>query len=145
MTEGARTLHCRIVNAERSIFDGQASFVSMRGTLGELGILPGHTPLITALAPGTVGIRTPDGEEESFYVSGGVAQVLPQGVTLLADCVQRAEELDEQRIEQAQQEAQHELHGGTAGGSVDYAQALIKLAEATAQLRLLRDARKDRR
>ena len=89
------TMHCDIVSAEKAIFSGAITMVSLRGSIGELGILPGHAPLLTGIRPGPVQLRLENGEEEVFYASGGFLEVQPGMVTILADTASRAEDIDE--------------------------------------------------
>ena len=108
--------------------------------LGEVGIAPGHTPLVTRLAPGEVRVRQENGEEEGFYVSGGMLEVQPKVVTVLSDTAMRAEDLDEAAVLKAREEAERQLHDRDA--KIDYATALAKNAEAVAQLQAIRRMRK---
>ena len=96
------TIQCEIVSAEESLFSGSITSLSVRGTIGELGITPGHAPLLTGIAPGAVALRLEDGSEEIFFASGGYLEVQPGFVTLLADTALRAEDLDEAQAEEAQ-------------------------------------------
>ena len=89
------TIHCDIVSAETEIFSGQVTMISATGTIGELGIMPGHAPLLTGIRPGPVQLRLENGEEEVFFASGGFLEVQPGVVTILADTAARAEDLDE--------------------------------------------------
>ena len=108
--------------------------------LGEVGIAPGHTPLVTQLAPGEVRVKQVDGDEEGFYVSGGMLEVQPDVVTVLSDTAMRAEDLDEAAVLKAREEAERQLHDREA--EMDYATALAKNAEVAAQLQAIRRLRK---
>ena len=94
-----------VVSAEEAIFSGDAAFVALPGQEGELGILPGHVPLITRIRPGAVRIKTPDGKEENVFVAGGILEVQPDRVTVLADTAIRSKDLDEAKAKQALEEA----------------------------------------
>src|SRR3954454_8406328 len=101
------TIHVDVVSAEESIFSGEASFVALPGEMGELGIYPRHTPLITRIRPGVVRIRRADnGEEEFVFVAGGILEVQPNGVTVLADTAIRGKDLDEARATEAKKDAE---------------------------------------
>lgn len=138
--EGRKTLRCSIVNAERAIHDGEAVFVGMRSVLGELGVMPGHAPLLAKLAPGPVEVRAPDGGTEAYFISGGLVQVMPREVCVLADIVERADEIDEARAERARDEARQKL--AVSAGDLDYAEVMMQLERATARLQALRLRRK---
>ena len=131
----ATTVQCEIVSAEDEIFSGEIQFVSVTGSLGELGIYPGHTPLLTELKPGPVELRKQNGEHEIFYVSGGFFEVQPSKVIVLADTALRADDLDEAAAEQAKQEAEKTI--GDNASQIEFATAAAQLAEATAQIRTL--------
>ncbi len=135
------TIRCDIVSAEAEIFSGDATMVVATGELGELGITPRHAPLITRLKPGHVDVVTANGERQQFYVSGGILEVQPQVVTVLADTAARAADLDEAAAQQAKREAQDALANRT--DAVDIAEAQAKLAEAMAQLQALERLRKN--
>ena len=113
------------------------------GVAGELGILPRHAPLLTRIKPGVLKINLPDGGEELLYVSGGVLEVQPEKVTVLADIAERGDDLDEQRAEEARREAEDKLASGASG--LDYAKAQAELAQAAAQLQAIRRLRKQAR
>ena len=136
----AMTMHCDIVSAERSIFSGLVEMVVAAGSLGDLGIAPGHAPLLTALIPGPVRIVMPGGEEEVFYVSGGFLEVQRGIVTLLADTALRAGDVDEAAALEAKEEAERAMANQEA--DFEYGRAAAQLAEAAAQLRALRQMRK---
>lgn len=129
------TFRCDIVSAEAEIFHGEATMVVASGMEGELGIAPHHAPLITRLKPGIVEVIKADGERLPLYVSGGVIEVQPQVVTVLADTAARAEDLDEAAAQAAKQEAEAALADRT--GVVEVAEQQAKLAEALAQLQAL--------
>ena len=132
----AMTMHCDIVSAEKSIFSGLVEMVVAAGSLGDLGISPGHAPLLTALIPGPVKLILQNGEEEVFYVSGGFLEVQRGIVTLLSDTALRADDLDEAAAQQAVEDAEKAI--ANQGAEFDYSTAAAQLAEAAAQLRTLR-------
>jgi len=134
------TIHVDIVSAEREIYSGEAEMVFAPALLGEMGIAPGHTPLVTQLGPGEVRVKTPEGTEEAFYVSGGMLEVQPKVVTVLSDTAQRAEDLDEAAVLKAKEEAEKVIHEHDA--KIDYAAALAEHAELAAQLRAIQRLRK---
>ena len=131
----AMTIHCDIVSAEKSIFSGLVEMVVAAGSLGDLGIAPGHSPLLTALIPGPVKLILQNGEEEVFYVSGGFLEVQRGVVTLLSDTAIRADDLDEAAAQQAVEDAEKAI--ANQGAEFDYSTAAAQLAEAAAQLRAL--------
>jgi F-type H+-transporting ATPase subunit epsilon len=134
------TIELDIVSAEASIFNGKVTFVSVTGAVGEIGIHPGHSPLLTSLKPGQIRATLPDGKEEVFYMSGGMLEVQPTMVSVLADSALRADDLDEAAAQAAKLHAEKILQEKTDG--MEYSRALAELAEAAAQLRaisLLRD------
>ena len=132
----AFTMHCDIVSAEKSIFSGLVEMVVAAGSLGNLGISPGHAPLLTSLIPGPVRLIKQGGEEEVFYVSGGFLEVQRNVVTLLTDTALRADDVDEAAAIQAMEDAEKAMADQSA--EMDYGAAASQLAEATAQLRALR-------
>lgn len=136
----AMTVHLDVVSAEDKIFSGRVETIQVTGSEGELGIHPGHAPLITALRPGMVRLVKQFGEEEVIYIAGGVLEVQPGNVTVLADVAVRAEDLDEQAATEAKLRA--EEHIANPSADFDYAEAAIELAEAIAQLRLIKKLRK---
>ncbi len=136
----AATFLCHVVSAEEEIYSGQVQMISATGTLGELGILAGHTPLLSPLIPGPVVIRNADNEEEVIYVSGGTIEVQPKEVIILADTAIRAHDVDEAAALEAQKQAEHALHNQST--EVNYSTALLQLVEATAQLRTLQAMKK---
>jgi len=134
------TIRVDIVSAEAEIFSGEATMVVATGDQGELGITPRHAPLITRLKPGHVDVLLEGGERQQFYVSGGILEVQPQVVTVLADTASRAADLDEAAALRAKKEAEDALHNRTE--ELDVAQAQARLAEAMAQLQALERLRK---
>ncbi|MCG8275536.1 F0F1 ATP synthase subunit epsilon [Stenotrophomonas sp. NLF4-10] len=135
------TIRCDIVSAEQQIFSGEATLVVATGELGELGIAPKHAPLITRLKPGKVVVTTPVGEQLDFAISGGILEVQPQVVTVLADTAIRATDIDEAAVRKAKEEAERVLaHRGEA---MELAEAQQKLAEITAQLQALERLRRN--
>ena len=134
------TIHVDIVSAEHEIFSGEAEMIFAPAQLGEMGIAPGHTPLVTQLGPGEVRVKHVGGEEEGFYVSGGLLEVQPKLVTVLSDTAVRAEDLDEAAVLKAKEEAERQLHDREA--SKDYATALAENAELAAQLQAIQRLRK---
>lgn len=130
------TMHCDIVSAERSIFSGRIEMLIAAGSLGDLGITPGHAPLLTGLIPGPVRLIMDGGDEEVFYVSGGFLEVQRGVVTLLADTATRADDVDEAAAQEAVEDAQRAI--ANQGAEFEYGSAAAQLAEATAQLRALR-------
>ncbi len=137
----ASTLRCDIVSAEEEIFRGDVQMVVATGEMGELGIAPRHAPLITRLKPGQVRVTLANGEEQSFYVSGGILEVQPQVVTVLTDTAIRAADLDEAKAQEAKAEAERIL--ANRGEAMEIAEAQAKLAEAMAQLQALERLRKN--
>jgi F-type H+-transporting ATPase subunit epsilon len=137
----AMTVHVDVVSAEASIFSGLAEFIVVPGEMGELGIFPRHTALMTRIKPGSVRIKRPDQEqEELFYVSGGMLEIQPTVVTILADTAIRAGDLDEARAQQAKQKAEEELKN--RGSDIDYALAKAELAEQVAKIATIEELRK---
>jgi F-type H+-transporting ATPase subunit epsilon len=136
----AMTAHCDIVSAEESIFSGRVEMVIAVGSLGDLGILPGHTPLLTQLKPGPVRIVKQGGDEEIYYCSGGILEVQPSTVTILADTVLRADDIDQAAAEEARKRAAEALQDQK--DQIDYANAAAQLAESVAQIRTLDAIRK---
>lgn len=136
----AMTMHLDIVSVEEQIFSGRAEVVTATGELGELGIYPGHTPLLTSLKPGIVRAKLQDDKEEIIYISGGMLEVQPTVVTVLADTAARAADLDEAAALEAKEHAEKLLENKLA--DVEYSQAIAELAEAAAQLRVIRQLRK---
>jgi len=135
----AMTMHVDIVSAESEIFSGKAEMVFAPGVMGELGILARHTPVLTFLRPGEVRVKKPDGEEEFFYVSGGILEVQPHVVTVLSDTAARARDLDEAAALEAKQRAEQALKDRTS--AMEFAEAERELAEAVAQLKAIQRIR----
>ena len=136
----ASTIRCDIVSAEQEIFHGEATLIVATGEMGELGIAPKHAPLITRLKPGKVVVTTPAGEHLDFAISGGILEVQPQLVTVLADTAVRAQDIDEAAVRAAKEEAERILAG--RGEAMEVAEAQAKLVEATVQLQALERLRK---
>ncbi len=137
------TIHVDIVSAETSIYSGPAEMVFAPAVMGELGIAPRHTPLLTRLKPGAVRIQVPSGDEESVFISGGMLEIQPHVVTVLADTAVRAHDLDEASALEAKQRAEKAL--ADRKSDIDYAKAQAELAEAVAQLQAIAALRKKRR
>ena len=129
------TLQCNVVSAKETIYSGEISMLIATGVEGEVGILPGHIPFITLLKPGTMQIKTSSGNDEMVYVSGGVLEVQPHLVTVLADTAVRANDLDEAKILEARRYAEQTLQNQKA--DIDTSAALAALAESLAQLQTL--------
>ena len=136
----SKTIRCDIVSAHEEIYSGEASMIFATGVVGELGISPLHAPLITQLKPGPVRVQQPDGEEVFFFVGGGILEVQPHIITILADTAVRADDLDEAAAVSAKEEAERELQDRT--GDMEVAEAQAKLADAIAQLQALERLRK---
>ncbi|MFJ2995039.1 F0F1 ATP synthase subunit epsilon [Pandoraea sp. NPDC087047] len=126
------TIHVDVVSAEEEIFSGKARFVALPGEAGELGILPGHTPLITRIKPGAVRIEDEAGNEDFVFVAGGILEVQPDTVTVLADTAIRGKDLDEAKASEAKRRAEEALSNKES--NIEYATAQAELAEAMAQL-----------
>ncbi len=139
----AMTIHCDIVSAEEEIFSGRVTMVSATGAIGELGIMPGHAPLLTGIRPGPIRLKMDNGEEEVFFASGGFLEVQPGVVTVLADTALRAEDIDEAAAAEAQQAAEKLLSEQSA--DVEFSAAAAALAEAMARQRTLAELKKRRR
>jgi ATP synthase, F1 epsilon subunit (delta in mitochondria) len=135
------TIRCDIVSAEHEIYHGDATLVVATGELGELGIAPKHAPLITRLKPGKVVVTAASGEQLDFAISGGILEVQPQVVTILADTAIRAQDIDEASVRKAKEDAERML--ANRGEGMDVAEAQAKLAEVTAQLQALERLRKN--
>lgn len=134
------TVHCDIVSAEEKIFSGLVEMVIAAGSLGDLGITPGHAPLLTELKPGPVRLILDNGEEEIFYASGGFLEVQPHLVTILADTALRAHDMSEAAALEAKKQAEQMM--ADQSSDIDHAMAAAQLAEAAAQLRTLSRIRK---
>lgn len=135
------TIRCNIVSAEAEIYSGEATLVVATGEIGELGIAPQHAPLITRLKPGKVVVTTPSGEHLDFAISGGMLEVQPEVVTVLADTAVRAQDIDEAAVRAAKEEAERILQG--RGEAMEVAEAQKRLAEVSAQLAALERLRKN--
>ncbi|WP_105902949.1 F0F1 ATP synthase subunit epsilon [Vibrio gangliei] len=138
----AMTFHLDIVSAEKKLFSGTVESFMVTGSEGELGIYPGHTPLLTAIKPGMVRLVKQHGHEEIIYVSGGMVEVQPGTATVLADTAIRGEDLDAAKAEEAKRKAEENIHN--QHGDIDFAQAASDLAKAIAQLRVIELTRKRR-
>ena len=137
----AKTIHLDIVSAEQAIFSGDAEMVFAPAAMGEVGIAPNHSPLITVMRPGEVRVKVPGGgEDESFYVSGGILEVQPHVVTILSDIGLRAHDLDEAKALEAKERAEKAMEGKMA--DMEYAKAEAELVQAIAQLRAIERLRK---
>ena len=140
----ASTIHVEVVSAEESIYSGEAEFVVLPGVMGELGIYPKHTPLITQIKPGTVRIKVPgQAEEQVVFVQGGFLEVQPDVVTVLSDTAIRARDLDEAKALQAKEAAEESMQNKTSKEEI--ARAESELAGALAQLAAIRHLRKGRK
>ena len=135
----ASHFHVDIVSAEREIFSGEADMVFAPAEQGELGITPRHAPLLTRLKPGTVRVQV-GGEEQVFFVSGGILEIQPHMVTVLSDTALRAKDIDEAAAQDAKRKAEESLANQT--GDIDVARAQAELLEAVARLRALEQVRK---
>jgi F-type H+-transporting ATPase subunit epsilon len=136
----SKTFQCDIVSAQNEIWSGQAAQVFATGVSGELGIYPRHTPLITQLKPGPVRVVDEAGEEQFFFCGGGIIEVQPHIVTVLADTAMRGEDIDATAAQKAREEAEREIADRT--GEMEVAEAQAKLSEAIAQLQALERLRK---
>ena len=136
----AMTIHVDVVSAEEMIFSGLAQFVVLPGEAGELGIMPGHMPLMTRIKPGAVRVQMQDGKEELIFVAGGLLEVQPNLVTVLADTAIRGADLDEAKANEAKRLAEEALQ--TAKGDLDLAKAQSELAVMVAQLAAIQRLRK---
>ncbi|MEZ5738954.1 MAG: F0F1 ATP synthase subunit epsilon [Burkholderiaceae bacterium] len=136
----ANTIHVDVVSAEQSIFEGEADFVALPGESGELGIYPQHTPLITRIKPGAVRIKkTGVADEEFVFVAGGILEVQPNRVTVLADTAIRGSDLDEAKAAEAQRAAQEAM--ANAKSDIDFAKAQSEFAVMAAQIAAIRKLR----
>ena len=138
----ADTIHVDVVSAEESIFSGEATFVALPGEMGELGIYPRHTPLITRIKPGSVRIQKAEGGEELVFVAGGILEVQPHLITVLADTAIRGGDLDEAKVNEARKHAEDALKN--AKSQIDMARASSELAVLAAQVAALRRYRDKR-
>ncbi|MCI4439746.1 F0F1 ATP synthase subunit epsilon [Tibeticola sp.] len=133
------TIHVDVVSAEESIFSGEARFVALPGEVGELGIYPRHTPLISRIKAGSVRIELADGREEFIFVAGGILEVQPNRVTVLSDTAVRGKDLDEEKANEARRAAEDALKN--AKSEIELAKAKSELAVMAAQLAALRKYR----
>ena len=138
----AMTIHVDVVSAEEMIFSGLAQFVVLPGEAGELGIMPGHMPLMTRIKPGAVRVQTQEGKEELIFVAGGLLEVQPNLVTVLADTAIRGADLDQAKALEAKKLAEEAMVN--RGSEMDYARAQVEVAEAIAQLAAIDRLRKQR-
>jgi F-type H+-transporting ATPase subunit epsilon len=136
----AATIHVDIVSAEGELFSGPAAAVFAAASQGDIGIYPRHAPLLTLLKPGEVRVQPPEGDEQHFFVGGGVLEVQPSKVTILADTALRAKDIDEAAALAAKQRAEDALR--ERPGHITQAEALAELARAAAQLKLIERLRK---
>ena len=136
-----KTIRCDIVSAHAEVFSGEVAMVFATGVAGELGITPRHAPLITQLKPGPVRVQDANGEEQFFFVGGGIMEVQPHVVTVMADTAMRGDDLDEAAAAAAKAEAERELADRT--GEMEVAEAQAKLLEAVAQLQAMERLRKN--
>ncbi|WP_025871732.1 F0F1 ATP synthase subunit epsilon [Methylobacillus glycogenes] len=137
----ASTIHLDVVSAEESLFSGEAEFVAAPAKLGEVGIYPNHAPLITTIKPGVLRIKVANsGEEQAIYISGGLLEVQPGIITVLADTAIRGRDLDETKAIEAKRAAEEALKNNASG--IDYARAQAELSEALAQLQTIEQLRK---
>ena len=134
------TVQCNIVSADESLFSGSVTMVIATGSLGEMGITPGHAPLLSDLNPGPVRLLKGGGEEEIYYLSGGYIEVQPTSVSILADKAVRAGDIDEAAAAEALKLAEQTISNQSS--EIDYSKAAAQLAEATAQLRTVDKLRK---
>ena len=139
----AMTMHVDIVSAEAEIFSGIAAMVIAPGELGDIGILPRHSPLLSRLKPGEVRVQTPEGQEDSYFISGGVLEIQPHVVTVLADTAVRAEDLDEAAAIEAKRKAEEAM--ADKKSDFDYARARAELIEAAARLETINKLRRHKR
>ncbi len=136
-------IRVEIVSAEEAIWTGSGTMVFAPAEMGEVGIAPHHAPMITRLKPGEVRVQTQNGEEQFFFVSGGLLEVQPHLVTVLSDTAVRASDLDEAQALEAQRQAERDLQNKTS--EMDLAKAKAELIQATAQLRAVQKLRQKRR
>jgi len=134
------TVHVDIVSAEKEIFSGEAEMVFAPAIQGEVGIAPGHAPLLSRLGPGEVRVKLAAGSELAFYVSGGMLEVQPTTVTILSDTAERAEDLDEALLVKAKEAAEAAL--SDTSSTIDYTKARVELAETIAQLQTIQRLRR---
>lgn len=139
MTRGLTT-HLDVVSAEKSLFSGRVSRITVSGQEGDLGIMPGHTPLLTPIKPGMVQLVKQDGNEEVIYISGGFLEVQPGGVTVLADTAIRGQDIDQAKAEKAKLAAEEKI--SNSNKEIDFALVTVQLAQAVAQLRAIKLTRR---
>ena len=135
MAEELQTFHLDIVSAEERLFSGRVKTMQISGSEGQLGIRHGHSPLLTLMKPGTVRFVLQDNTEKVMYISGGILEVQPEKVTVLADTALRASDIDESLVNDAIEKAREKIRKNS--GDINYSAALIELAKATAQLRVV--------
>jgi F-type H+-transporting ATPase subunit epsilon len=136
----AMTVNLDLVSAEQKVFSGLVETLQVTGSEGDLGIYPGHAPLLTAIKPGMVRVVKQHGEEQFFYVAGGILEVQPGSVSVLVDIAVRAEDLDEAAALEAKKTAEQQI--ADSGADFEYAEAAAELARAIAQLRVIKQIRK---
>lgn len=136
----ANTIHLDVVSAEQSIYSGDVEFVSVPAKMGELGIYPHHTPLITTIKPGELRLKLDGQKDQSIFVSGGLLEIQPGVVTVLADTALRADDLDEAKALEAKQAAEASMKNKAS--AADYAKAQAELSQAMAQLNLIEKMRR---
>lgn len=136
----ASTVYCSIVSAEKEIFSGQVEMVVATGTIGELGILPGHTPLLTGVKAGPIRLKLEGGKEEIFFASGGYIEVQQTAITILADTALRADDIDEAAAQAAQEKAERQLSDNRS--EIDFGRVQADIRETAAMLRTFRKYRK---
>ncbi len=139
----ASTMQCDIVSAEKEIFSGRITMLVANASLGEIGILPGHAPLLTGIESGPVRLKLENGEEEVFFASGGYLEVQPTNITVLADTADRADDVDEAAALQAKERAERAMSERSA--EFEYSVAAAQLAEASARLRTIEELKRRRR
>ncbi|ARD24403.1 MULTISPECIES: F0F1 ATP synthase subunit epsilon [Shewanella] len=137
----AMTVKLDIVSAENSMYSGDVTFLEVSGTEGELGIMPNHAPLLTKIKPGMARMIKEDGSEDVLYLSGGILEVQPTSISVLADVAMRADDIDEQAALEAKQRAEASI--ANAGADFDYEAATIELAKSLAQLRVVETIKKN--
>lgn len=135
-----KKIRCEIVSAEEELYSGEVEMLIAAGSLGDLGIAPGHAPLMTVLSPGPLRLILGNGKQDLFYVSGGMLEVQPDLITILADVGVRAGDMDESKAIEARKEAERLLSEKSA--NINYSEATAMLAEAAAQLRTIQQIRK---
>lgn len=143
ISEKKNTFQLSVVSTEATLFIGEVTFMSATGMLGELGIAPGHTPLITTLKPGQLRVTLPNGSDDVFYISGGTLEVQAHSATVLADTAIRADELDEAAANEAKRQAEQAL--ADQKDDLNYSNTLAELAKAAAQLQAIEQIRRLRK